>query len=254
MIQFPLFARGALICGLLTLNAAMAQEPERKVPKNPSSTDAPEVKPAEMPEITKIGKTLFRMGEIEFDAKTKEIFIPSVVNKREGGPIEYLLVHENGKVHEAILTTTASPLHLQVVTKLLKHKSGFGNVFDPMLAAQEQVGTDADNGVTFSVLARWTPRGEADAKEKEQDLSEWIIDGENGEPVKPEPWTLTGSTVNEGAYMADVEGSIIAVYLDPVGILNMTRKGAHIDERWGANGNAIPEVGQKVTVVLKPEA
>ena len=234
---------------LVTLS--FGQEPPRTVPKDPKG-DAPKIDPDKMPKIEKIGETRFRMGKIEFDAKSKEIFIPAVVNKREGGPFEYVLVHEDGKIHESLLVTTASPLHLQVVTKLLKHKSGFGNVFDPILAAEEQTGSDVDNGIQFSVIARWTPKGSKDAKE--QDVSEWIIDGESSKPLTPEPWTLTGSSASNGAFLAEIEGSFIAIYLDPVAVMNMTRKGSHIDERWGANGKVIPEVGQKVTVVLKPES
>lgn len=245
--SFPIFL---LIGVLFSLNFSFAQEPERKISKNPEG-DAPAIKPEDMPRVEKIGETRFRMGQIEFDAKAKEIFIPAVVNKREGGPIEYVLVHEKGKVHESILTTTASPLHLQIVTKLLKHKSGFGNVFDPMLAVEEQAGTDVENGDDFTLLIRWTPTGK---KQMEQDLSEWISDGETLEGLEPAPWTLTGSSVFRGSFSAEVEGSFIAVYLDPVALLNMTRKGAHMDERWGANDKVIPEIGQKVTVVLKPQS
>jgi hypothetical protein len=34
-------------------------------------------------------------------------------------------------------------------------------------------------------------------------------------------------------------------------MFNMTRDGADIDERWGANGDAIPEIGTKGTLILK---
>ena len=51
------------------------------------------------------------LGEIEFDAKSREIRLAAAMNMPEGGPIEYLLVHESGKVHESMLVTKARPLH-----------------------------------------------------------------------------------------------------------------------------------------------
>ena len=65
-------------------------------------------------------------------------------------------------------------------------------------------------------------------------------------------WIYTGSTIEEGNFLAEGEGSIIAIYLDHIAMFNMIRDGADIDERWGANGNAIPEVGTKGKLILKP--
>mgnify|MGYP003550004817 CR=1 FL=1 len=76
------------------------------------------------PIVKKVGETTYRVGLIEFDAKTREISVPVVVNQREGGPIEYVLVSEVGKTHEAILTTKARPMDLQIALKLLKYKAG----------------------------------------------------------------------------------------------------------------------------------
>ncbi len=47
--------------------------------------------------VKKIGENLYRLGEIEFDAKSREIRFPVTVNQREGGPIEYLLVRETAR-------------------------------------------------------------------------------------------------------------------------------------------------------------
>ncbi|NNE90495.1 MAG: hypothetical protein HKN23_02510 [Verrucomicrobiales bacterium] len=250
----PVLAAICLLCA--TTFFTFAQEPERKVPQDPNAAgEGAKIEPKEKPRITKIGDSRFKLGEIEFDAKTKEIFIPTVVNKREGGPIEYLLVHENGKIHESILVTDVSPLHLQIVLKLLKYKGGYGNVFDPLLPAAEQVGTDLNNGQQLDVVAKWTPKSESGDGESPEpvtmNLCTWIIDGADAKPMPVEPWTYTGSEVRRGNYMAEVEGSLIATYLDPVAIFNMTRKGADRDDRWGANGEAIPEIGQRVTVILK---
>lgn len=201
------------------------------------------------PLVTKVGENSFRLGDILFDSKEKSISIPVVVNMNEGGPIEYLLVHENGKVHEAILTTTVSPSQLQIVLKLLKFKSGHGDVFNRLLSPEmldKEGGKEADRGAAmqFEFIK--------DGSEEPKPGYELIIDGENAKPMSPGDWIYTGSTIEEGNFLAEGEGSIIAIYLDHIAMFNMIRDGADIDERWGANGNAIPEVGTKGKLILKP--
>ncbi len=221
------------------------QEPERKVP-GPGA-------PAEelpLPEVSvkKVGDHRYRLGAIEFDAKTREIRFPVVVNMREGGPIEYLLVHEQGKVHESILTTAISPLHLQIVMKLLLYRAGHGDVFNRFLAPElleKEGGKESDRGET--VLFSFTVEGGEPIP-----LHELVVDGESAGPMVPGGWTYTGSTVEDGSFMAEVEGSIIAVYLDHLALFNTTREGADIDERWGTRTSKIPEIGTPGTLTIRP--
>ncbi|MDF1862004.1 MAG: YdjY domain-containing protein [Verrucomicrobiales bacterium] len=202
----------------------------------------------ERPAVTKVGENLYRLGEVALNAKTREIRIPITVNMREGGPIEYVLVHENGKIHESIFTTAVSPLHIQVAMKLLKYKSGNGDVFNRLLAPEvleKESGTKEDRGDPVSV------RFEMEGKDPVP-VSETVFDGGVAKPMAEEPWIYTGSAVEEGTFMAEAEGSIIAIYLDHLAMFNMTREGADLDDRWGANDDAIPEIGTKGVLVLSP--
>ena len=79
-----------------------------------------------------------------------------------------------------------------------------------------------------------------------------MIDGESAEAMTPGGWTYTGSAVEDGLFMAEAEGSIIAIYLDHLALFNMTRDGADIDERWGARSSVIPEIGTKGTMTIQP--
>ena len=213
---------------------------------------APAEPAPERPVVTKVGENLYRMGEIEIDSRTRELRIPVTVNMREGGPIEYVLVHENGKVHEAVFTTKVSPLHLQIALKLLQYEAGQGDVFNRLLAPQvleKEGGRKEDRGEAVSFrFVMDTDEGDADAKP----VSQVIIDGGKAEPMSDEPWIYTGSTIEGGIFMAEAEGSIIAVYLDHLALFNMTREGADNDERWGANSRAIPEIGTQGTVIIAP--
>lgn len=229
-----------LLCFALPL---AAQEPERKAP----SGSAPAEIPVPDAKVEKIAEHRFRIGEIEFDAKTREIRFPAAVNLREGGPMEYLLVHEQGKVHEAIFTTAVSPLHLQIAMKLLRYQAGHGDVFNPFLPAErleKEGGKAADRGETV-FLAFAAEGGKA------RPAHEFVLDGESAEAMTPGGWVYTGSTVEGGSFMAEAEGSIVAIYLDPLAMFNMTREGADIDERWGARHSAIPEIGTKGVFTIR---
>lgn len=232
-----------LLCSVLSLPLA-AQEPERKLPSAPAPTEVPESDA----KVEKVGEHRYRLGELEFDARSREIRLPAVVNLREGGPMEYLLVHEGGKVHEAIFTTAVPPLHLQIAMKLLRYGVGRGDVFDSFLPEElleTEGGKEADRGET--VLFAFAAEGGAP-----RPAHEFVLDGERGEAMTPGGWVYTGSTVEGGAFMAEAEGSIVAIYLDPLAMFNTTREGADIDERWGARSSAIPEVGTKGVFTIRP--
>jgi len=222
-----------------------AQERERKAP--PGDAEKEEV-PAPEVSVQKVGETLYRIGEIEFDAKTREIRFPVTVNMNEGGPLEYVLVHERGKVHESILTTSVSPLSLQVAMRLLRYKAGHGDIFDRLLAPEvleKEGGTEADRGDSMIFAFQ------AEGAETAIPVYEFVIDGERAEAMTPGGWIYTGSVAEDGLFMAEVEGSIIAIYLDHLALFNMSREGADIDERWGARSSAIPEIGTKGTLTIQ---
>jgi len=222
-----------------------SQEQERKAPEataNGEPIPAPEVN------VKKVGETLYRIGEIEFDAKTRTIRFPATVNMNEGGPLEYILVNEKGKVHESIFTTSVSPLSLQVAMKLLRYKAGHGDVFNRLLAPES---LDEDGGSA-------TGRGDeviftfrAEGADEAIPVYAFVIDGESTEAMTPGGWIYTGSVVEGGIFMAEAEGSIIAIYLDHLALFNMTREGADIDERWGARRSVIPEIGVKGIMTIE---
>lgn len=201
------------------------------------------------PAVEKIGESRYRLGKIEFDAATREVSIPVTVNMREGGPLEYVLVHETGKVHESIFVTDVSPHDLQVVMKLAKYGDGSGDVFNALLPAAEiDKEGGAEDGRGDSVAFVFVPE-----EGKEIPVAETVFDGFERVVLKEGGWIFTGSEIQEGDFMAEIEGSIIAIYLDRFAMFNMTHPGADTDERWGANDKSIPEIGTKGTLVVRPE-
>lgn len=245
-----MFSRYLLLIALVVFLAggmsARSQERERRAP---AADAAKEEVPKPEVSVQKVGETLYRVDEIEFDAKTREIRFPATVNMNEGGPLEYILVNEKGKVHESIFTTPVSPLYLQVALKLLRYKAGYGDVFDRLLSPEvleKEGGSAEDRG--DSIIFTF----QAEGSEATIPAYEFVIDGESAEAMTPGGWTYTGSVVEDGLFMAEAEGSIIAIYLDHLALFNMTRDGADIDERWGARSSVIPEIGTKGTMTIQP--
>lgn len=72
-------------------------------------------------------KTTISLGKITYLKNTRQIIIPAKVNypnpgdTRHPGELELILCTEEGRTHETLFTTTARPLHLE----LLLHLTGF---------------------------------------------------------------------------------------------------------------------------------
>lgn len=200
--------------------------------------------------VKQIGASTFQVGLIEFDAKTKIISLPAEVWNTEG-LMEYVLVHDNGKIHESILTTKISPTHLQVAMKLLKFTAGKGELFERIRNSSDRT-VKVDNtekvGSSFEVKVNWKEEGEL----KTASICQLILNPETMQPIKECIWKYTGSVVYKGQFLAELEGSIIGLYLDPAALFNTNAPRSDSDEHWGANKAALPKSGTKVVVTLVP--
>lgn len=91
-----------LLIILACVSVSLAQEVTPVKPEQPPTKDAtPEpVKPS----VTKLDETRYQIGGVVLDRKNREIRFPTKVNMAEG-LIEYIIILQKGKVHEALLTT-----------------------------------------------------------------------------------------------------------------------------------------------------
>lgn len=213
--------------------AAAADPPEAASPK---------------PEITRISATRSRLGVIEFDHTTREITLPAEVNMVRG-LLEYALVGEKGKLHEALLSTKARAFDLNVVLLLLSYQPDEAWFVPP---AKPRPLDAARSEARVEFLVRWKDAG--GGPEKSARLDEWITDLSTRKPAAPAPWIYTGSHLNEeNRFAAEVDGSIVALYLDARALINSPREGADNDEQW-VPAEGIPPRGTPVTVVIRPSA
>jgi hypothetical protein len=242
------------VCALLCTIAGGASGQEffdTKPPAKPAAgeTAAP-ADPART--IEKISGTRFKLGAMEFDQATREIFVPAKVNMREG-LLEYILVHESGKTHESLFSTAVKPTEFNVVMLLLnwKQSNAFFDFTEP-----ERGGVPAPNAVNppesqLEIHLAWK---DAAGAAKSARIEDWLHQVEKKSKITQEPFIYTGSRIMpDGQFLAEQTGSIVALYVDPASIVNNPREGNELDDVWIPDP-AVPDKGAEVTIVFKPAA
>jgi len=225
-----------------TIISALAQDtqPDGEPPQDPPT-----------PKVEKVGENRYRLGDIRFNARTREIRVPAAMNMREG-ILEYALVHGDGKIHESLLVTDVIPSQLQVAMKLCHYKDGEGDVFDIFYPEDEKKGPAGakQRGQSVTLTVEWQDGGE----QKAAPLSDWIFDRKRNAVMPNEPWIYSGSYLYEGDFAADMDGTLIAIYLSRGAMLNTMTDGSEDDERWLANPDKTPALGTGITLVIAPLA
>lgn len=205
---------------------------------------APSRLPAAEPKVESLGNGRFRLGGIEFDSGTRAIRFPCKVNTKHD-VLEYVLVHEQGKVHESLLTTAVSPLQLQIVLKLLSYVQGRGELFDAYLPPGDAPPPPEPLGQTVELWVEWDQK-------PPMPVNQAIRDRTTGVALERGPWVLTGSEVIKGKFQAELEGSVIALYRDPLAMFNSPHSRMVDDENWFPIDAALPEAGKPVTLTIRP--
>lgn len=171
------------------------------------------------------GKVLLKGVEIQLDQRT--LLFPATVNQSDG-IIEYALVHRSGKVHESLFRTEIEPQDLHAAVLLV-------------------VGKIPSNGIPVEVEARWTNTTGAVT----QTLAQLVRYVDKRAPLESGAWRYTGSEFFDGKFLAQTEGSMIALMHDPAALVNNPRRGSDRDDLWEPNAEVLPAVGTPVEVVLR---
>jgi hypothetical protein len=65
-------------------------------------------------------------------------------------------------------------------------------------------------------------------------------------------WIFSGSRISDGRFMAQVDGSVIALYHDPAAIIDNASPGGESDEIWFVNEKTVPPIGTSLTLTIQP--
>ena len=146
-----------------------------------------------------------------------------------GYPVEYLVVNEHGKTHEALILVRAVPSFLDACLKALELQPGAPTLVelaDPLppeadiaagLASPWEV--RPGHGPLVSIQVAWTDDVGA---RHEVELEQLLLDVRTEAPLPVAGWVYVGSRqgpLRQGrevvdVFMADLEGNIAAIYLD----------------------------------------
>jgi hypothetical protein len=201
---------------------------------------------AEEPAVEKLDETRFRIGLVTLDQKTREIRLPAAVNLTDG-LLEFALVHRNGKVHESLLVTDASPVHLNVALKLLRYPASP----DPSAGDDAEAKPAAPAaGSRLDLAVEWRD-GE---RTRRVPLHEWVLYDVTGEAMPAGAWIYGGGENSQGEFLAGSHGDVIAIYSGNPALLYYEGKDRGNDEVWRPFAKRMPVVGTAVTLILTPHA
>lgn len=194
---------------------------------------------------------------IAVDLRAKTITISTVVNV-EMDPIEYALINERGKVHEALLVTEVKPSSLNAAFLLLGYVPG-KNARTELIEPQPTEGEVAQGaewlrvfppeGMPFYMVASW---GEG-ADRHTVPIEDLILDLVTEKPLENQEWLYLGgrtASIYRGdppVFVADLEGNLVSVcYLQPANHLaTMKHERARDDQVWWRT-ELCPKPGTKV--------
>jgi hypothetical protein len=223
-------------------------------PSPASATDAVAERVAEVKDLLReVGPGVFHLGGIEIRAASREVRLPCRVLHQEL-PIEYMLVHETGKDHETVLITSIRPIDLHVALLLANYTPGSAGLFAKLPPGEPKPFEERQPATPGGHLAKLTLEWLNEKGEPQTaPISAWY---QNSDTRKPPPdaehWVFHGSRITEQGYMAEVEGSIAAVYADPNALFIAPTAGNHRDDLWISLPAAVPAGETPVTLVITP--
>lgn len=237
---------------LFTILAALASAQDQS-PVEPKSLPAPDqaVEPVS-PSVKKLDATRFQVGEVIFDQKSREIRFPAQINMTEG-LLEFLVVHQNGKIHESLLSTQISPTHLNLAFTLLRFPASKELYLLPTEsgAASDQypeVPAEVKAAARVTIEVEWEDHG----KTRRIPVNEWIQHAVKSTAMPAGPWVYGGSIFENGQFTAESSGDIAAIFLSMQAIINYPGEDHTDDTVWTPFPKRVPPQGTNVTVIIAP--
>lgn len=170
------------------------------------------------------------------------------------GLLEYLLVSNTGKTHESLFSTEVPPYHLQVAMLLLGAKGADLELLTnappsgPITNAELQThGPPPVPGDPVEMSVGWKSSG-TNVTHRMESL---VVDKNTGKAMPEGPWIFNGSIVWEGAFIAQIEGSIMAIITDISAMFNSPHPERDRDSLWFIREKILPPEGSEVSIVVK---
>lgn len=193
-----------------------------------------------LPSIRKVGEAKFQFGEILLD-QHKRIVEFNATSNQKNGLIEYALVHETGKTHESLFRTKVRPQILHASLLLLKQP--VESRFFENLWSEEPRKLDLGKS-RIRTEVQWDQNGTLHTCS----LEELSLNTKDKSSLRDGAFIFTGSKKIEGTYLAELSGSMIAVYADEEAVINSSDHDSNNDDVWIANEKQMPELETPVRI------
>jgi hypothetical protein len=251
---FRLLSYLFLSAGLFAQDGPEPSRPEFQEQKPNADAILPDPAAA-MKRMKQVAPDTFELGLLQFNSKTREIRIPGVVNMADG-LIEYLMVHETGKTHEALLRSNASPLDLQVAMLLCNYQPGhtglFPHVKDPaQLKRSEPTAPKTPGANNVQLEVEWKVKDAV----KRVPVAQWLREAPHKTAPKSfDHWIFNGSMIQASGFSAELYGSLVGLYYDVTAVINCPTALNGQDDVWSPNTSLMPAAESPVTLVITPFA
>ncbi|MFQ5501191.1 MAG: YdjY domain-containing protein [Phycisphaerae bacterium] len=150
------------------------------------------------------------------------------------------------KEHETILLLKSRPKSIYQALGLIGLIPG-----QPMAYDWNTQETRQPTGDPVDVRVRYKDKGSV----TEVSACDWMFDLARQQPMRPTHWLFTGSRPwEDGRFAADVEGTTVTVVNFDTALLTLPSLHSDSDaDLWlAANTEAIPPIGARVTLILRP--
>lgn len=196
----------------------------RGKPPSDGIPSAEAMKEAARDYIKEIGPNEVRVGDVRLLKKERTVIFTATVAVRTQ-PLEYALVHETGKAHEALLVTKVPVQDVHVAVLLLEA-----------------------SGQTPMIEVSWRKHG----GEARMPLADLIrVQQVAPDVLKANPWTYDGSEFSHGGFAAMREGSLVALVNDPAALVNHKAAASLMrDDVFFANPDKLPSDGVPISVMF----
>ena len=191
---------------------------------------------------------------VTINAEAKHVDISATVCLRRGDFLEMFACTKDTREHESILVVDAAPSTMHLGLLLLGLEPGKPLSYDRDFDPPKLVPATGPEVEVFIVV-------KADDVEREIPANRWVQDNKTKEMKKGNTWLFAGSQFAEfqdkQVYQADLNGSAISLVNFGDDLLTLPNELTDANDShakvWAPRTDAIPKVGTKVVIRLKPK-
>ncbi|MEO5802332.1 MAG: YdjY domain-containing protein [Verrucomicrobiota bacterium] len=187
--------------------------------------------------LQQVAPGIFQLGSVRLNKERKTIQFPATINMTNG-LIEYLVVTGIGKLHESILKTDTEPSQIHIAMLFIGAQG----------AGTNSIRTNI-SGDKFTIELNWKNGG----SEKHAYAEDFIFNSKTKSPMSKVAWIYNGSKLIDGTFIAQRDGSIVAIISDPLALANNAQPDRDNDEIWFVKTNAVPPLNTAVEVTFQLE-